>query len=638
MAVVAFIALFVLPWLASFATEWLWFRQVGFSTVFLTSFVWRVALFVLGGLLAYAVLGGNIRLATAHGSKLPALFTHWVNQPPPEVAQLLQRVPRMLRLGALIVSFLVAVWMSAQWMTFVQALHGASVGQADALFGRDIGYYMFQLPAVSAVLGVLLALTGLSLLAAAAVYVLRGQLPLGPRQPPADRGAEAHLGTLLAVLFVLAAARLWIVRAAELLHSSTGPLVGASYTDVHFMLPGIRVSAVVALIGAGLVAYGAVRGRLLRWAAIAVGAYLVVGFVGRGLLPFAVQRLVVAPNELVKEAPYLKDHIAATRAAWGIDGVQTRALTGEATLTMANIQANAPTIDNVRLWERDLLQQTLKQLQEIRTYYDFVSVNDDRYTIEGKYRQVHLAARELNSASLPTQTFINNRLTFTHGMGVTMAPVNQVTAEGLPVLFIKDLPPVSTVGIKLTRPEIYFGQLTNSYVFVHTAQKEFDYPSGEENIYGSYAGAGGVPVGSLLRRALYAWQFRSLQILFSNDISGAAQILYHRNIMDRATTALPFLKFDPEPYLVITDDGRLEWVLDAYTMSNRYPYSEPVGDANYLRNSVKVTIDAYNGAIQAYVMDPNDPVVRTYASVFQGIFKPLAAMPADIKRHLRYPG
>jgi uncharacterized membrane protein (UPF0182 family) len=638
MGVVAFIALFALPWLANFATEWLWFRQVGFSTVLLTSLVWRVALFVLGGLLAYAVLGGNIRIATAHGSKLPALFIHWVNQPPLEVARLLQRVPHMLRLGALIVSFLVAVWMSAQWMRFVQALHGASVGQTDALFGRDIGYYMFQLPAVSAVLGLLLALTGLSLLASAAVYVLRGQLSLGPRQPPADRRAEAHLGTLLAVLFVLAAARLWIVRAAELLHSTTGPLVGASYTDVHFMLPGIRVSAVVALIGAGLVAYGAARGRLLRWAAIAVGAYLVVGIVGRGLLPFAVQRLVVAPNELVKEAPYLKDHIAATRAAWGIDGVQTRALSGEATLTMANIQANAPTIDNVRLWERDLLQQTLKQLQEIRTYYDFVSVNDDRYTIEGKYRQVHLAARELNSASLPTQTFINNRLTFTHGMGVTMAPVNQVTAEGLPVLFIKDLPPVSTVGIKLTRPEIYFGQLTNSYVFVHTAQKEFDYPSGEENIYGSYAGAGGVPVGSLLRRALYAWQFRSLQILFSNDISGAAQILYHRNIMDRATTALPFLKFDPEPYLVITDDGRLEWVLDAYTMSSRYPYSEPVGDANYLRNSVKVTIDAYNGAIQAYVMDPNDPVVRTYAGIFQGIFKPLAAMPADIRRHLRYPG
>jgi uncharacterized membrane protein (UPF0182 family) len=636
--VVAVIALLVVPLLAMLVTDWLWFRQAGFSTVFVTSLVWRVALFVLGGLVAYAVLAGNLRIATAHKSKLPTLSLDWLNQPPREVAPLLSRVSRMLRPGAVVVSLLVALWTSALWMTFLQAFHGASVGQSDALFGRDIGYYLFRLPAVSALLRVLLTLTGLSLVAAALVYVLRGQLSLGRRQPPADRGAEAHMGTLLAVLFVLAAARLWIVRTAELLYSTTGPLVGASYTDVHFMLPGIRVSAVVAVIGAGLVAWGAARGRLLRWAAIAVGAYVVAGVVGRGLVPLVVQRLVVAPNELVKETPYLKDHIAATRAAWAIDGVQTRALSGEASLTMADIQANAPTIDNVRLWERDLLQQTLKQLQEIRTYYDFVSVNDDRYTIEGRYRQVHLAARELNTASLPTRTFINDRLTFTHGMGVTMAPVNQVTAEGLPVLFIKDLPPASTVGINLTRPQIYYGQLTNSYVFVHTAQKEFDYPSGEENIYGSYAGTGGVPVGSLLRRALFALHFGSLKILFSEDISGAARIMYRRNIMEMATTALPFLMFDREPYLVITDDGRLEWVLDAYAMSDRYPYSQPVGDVNFLRNSVKVTIDACNGAITAYVMDPNDPVVRTYASIFPGIFRPLAAMPADIRRHLRYPG
>ncbi|HUX33142.1 MAG TPA: UPF0182 family protein [Gemmatimonadaceae bacterium] len=632
---VTFLALFVVPWLATFATDWLWFRQVGFTTVFVTSLVWRVALFVIGGLVAYGILGGNIRLATAHKGTVPALFIHRVNQPPLDVSLVL---PRLLRLGALFVSFLVAVSMSALWMTFVQAFHGVSVGQTDVLFGRDLGFYLFQLPAVSVILGVLLALTGVALAASALMYVLRGQLPLGPHRPPADRGAEMHVGTLLAALFVLTAVRLWIVRAAELLYSTTGPLVGASYTDVHVMLPGIRVSAVVALIGAGLVAYGAARGRLLRWSMIAVGAYAVVGFVGRGLLPLAVQRLVVAPNELVKETPYLKDHIAATRLAWGIDSVQTRSLNGEATLTMADIKANAPTIGNVRLWERDLLQQTLKQLQEIRTYYDFVSVNDDRYTIDGQYRQVHLAARELNSASLPTRTFINDRLTFTHGMGVTMAPVNQVTTEGLPVLFIKDLPPASPVGIKLTRPEIYYGQLTNSYVFVHTKQKEFDYPSGEDNIYGSYAGDGGVPVGSLFRRALYAWQFGSLNILFSDDITGAARIMYHRNIMDAATTALPFLSFDPEPYLVITDAGGLEWVLDGYTTSNAYPYSEPVGDANYMRNSVKVTIDAYSGAITAYVMDPHDPVVQTYEGIFKGIFKPLADMPADIRRHLRYPG
>ena len=279
-----------------------------------------------------------------------------------------------------------------------------------------------------------------------------------------------------------------------------------------------------------------------------------------------------------------------------------------------------------------------KQLQEIRTYYDFVSVNDDRYTIQGQYRQVHLSARELNTTSLPTQTFINDRLTFTHGMGVTMAPVNQVTDEGLPVLFVKDLPPTSPVGISVTRPEVYYGQLTNSYVFVDTKQKEFDYPAGDSDVYTSYTGTGGVPVGSFFRRALYAWEFGSAKILFSDAITGSARIMYHRNIMDRATTALPFLSFDSDPYPVITDSGGLEWVLDGYTTSAGYPYSEPVGDVNYMRNSVKVTINAYNGAITAYVMDPNDPVIRTDEAIFPGIFKPLAAMPADIRRHLRYPG
>jgi hypothetical protein len=381
-----------------------------------------------------------------------------------------------------------------------------------------------------------------------------------------------------------------------------------------------------------------VRGRLLRYALIAVVLYAGVGILARGVVPMAVQKLVVLPNELARETPYLRNHIAATRTAWGIGSVQTGSLSGEAMLTMADINANAPTIDNVRLWERDLLQQTFKQLQEIRTYYDFVSVNDDRYMIDGKYRQVHLSSRELNANSLPTQTFINNRLTFTHGMGVTMAPVNQVTAEGLPVLFIKDLPPVSTVDVKLTQPQLYYGELTDSYVFVNTKQKEFDYPAGDQNIYSSYAGEGGVPVGSLLRRALYAWQFGSLKILFSDDISGAARIMYHRNIRDRASTALPFLRFDSEPYMVITDAGKLVWILDGYTASSGYPYAETVGGIDYMRNSVKVTIDAYSGAITAYVIDPADPVVRTYEGIFKDVFQPLSAMPADIKRHLRYPG
>jgi len=306
---------------------------------------------------------------------------------------------------------------------------------------------------------------------------------------------------------------------------------------------------------------------------------------------------------------------------------------------MANVRANAPTIDNVRLWERDLLKQTFGQLQEIRTYYDFASVNDDRYVVNGSYRQVHLSARELNPASLPTRNFINERLTFTHGMGVAMAPVNEVTAEGLPVLFIKDLPPVSTISVKVTRPQIYYGELTNGYVFVGTGQKEFDYPAGDRNVYTNYAGRGGVAMGTFWRRSLYAWQFGSTDILLSSYLTPDTRILYRRNIVQRAQAALPFLDFDSEPYLVVTDSGTLKWILDGYTSSSSWPYAQPMTDGtNYMRNSVKVVIDAYDGTVVAYLADPADPIVRTYAAIFGPIFTPMAAMPANLRAHLRYPG
>ena len=350
------------------------------------------------------------------------------------------------------------------------------------------------------------------------------------------------------------------------------------------------------------------------------------------------QRLLVIPNELVKETPQLRRHIAATRRAWGLDRVQVRDLTGETQLTWADIQANAPTIHNVRLWDRDPLLQTFGQLQEIRTYYDFVSVDDDRYWIDNEYRQVLLSPRELNSASLPTRTFINERLTYTHGMGLTMSPVNQVTEEGLPVLFIKDLPPVSSVSISITRPGIYFGELTNDYVFVNTSQREFDYPSGEGNEFTKYEGTGGVPVGSAFRRAVFSAYFGSLKIFLSQDIRGESRVLFHRTVRDRAATALPFLSWDSDPYLVVTDSGHMVWLLDAYTTSDRYPYSRALNDGtDYMRNAVKVAIDAYDGSVRAFVADSTDPVIRTYERIFPGIFHPLSQMPTDLRAHVRFP-
>jgi uncharacterized membrane protein (UPF0182 family) len=630
------VALIVIPWLATFATDWLWFGEIGFRSVFATSLVWRIGLFVLGGAFTFAYFYGNVRIARGAGTGFPVLYVNRGDGVTVDVSRTFSRIFFPI---ALVLSFFTALSFSVSWMTVLKAMNGVAVGTTDTLFGRDISFYLFRLPLISAVLGTLITLTFLSIIAVAAMYWMRNDITLPPRRASAKPRAARHLGGLLALLFLLLGLRHWIVGTASLLYSTTGPLVGASYTDVHVALPGLYVCAIAGLIAAAWIIAGIAREKLVWSAVSATVFYVVVSILARGVVPAAYQKFIVSPNELTRETPYLRTHIAATRKAWGLDAVTSRDLSGEVRLSMADIKANAATVDNVRLWERALLQQTFSQLQEIRTYYDFVSVDDDRYMIDGRYRQVHIAARELNSESLPTRTFINERLTFTHGMGVTMAPVNQVTSEGLPVLFVKDLPPVSTVSIKLTRPQIYYGELAKEYVFVGTNQKEFDYPAGDANIYTAYTGRGGVPIGSFIRRVLYAFQLGSLKILLSDDIRGTAKILYRRTVMERATTALPFLDFDRDPYLIVTDAGQMKWILDAYTESDAYPYAQRTSDGtNYMRNSVKVVIDAYDGTVDAYIADPNDPVVKTYARIFDGIFKPLTAMPADIRKHVRYPG
>ena len=632
----AFFVLLAAPALSGFITDWLWFREIKFESVFLTSLYWRGTLFGIGALAAFGALYGNLRLARRSAVRHPALYMQFAGGVQVDASLI---VPRLLEGGALLMALIIGGALSSQWLTLLKAFHGASVGTVDPLFGRDIGFYLFQLPAISLVLDTLTTLTGLTLVVVGVTHVLRGVLTLAGRPAYMEPGAARHIGALIAVFFVLSAVRLWFVGSAELLYSTTGPLFGASYTDVHVRLPGIRLSALAGLVAAGLVIYGLTRGKLVWYTFLATVGLLAVNITARGLVPAAVQKFVVAPNELVRETPYLRHHIDFTRRAWRLDSVETRELSGDAKLTMAGIKANGATIGNVRVWERDLLKQTFSQLQEIRTYYDFTSVADDRYVIDGKYRQVHLSARELNATMLPTRSFINERLTFTHGLGITMAPVNEVTNEGLPVLFIKDVPPVSSVSLKVTRPQIYYGELTNGYVFVGTKQREFDYPAGEANVYSPYAGRGGVRVGSLLRRMLYAWDFGSLKILLSDDITGDARVLYRRNIMSRAKEALPFVEFDAEPYLVVSDAGELKWILDAYTTSEHYPYAQRVEDGvNYMRNSVKVVIDAYDGTVDAYIADPGDAIIQTFAKIFPGILKPLTAMPADLRRHVRYPG
>jgi uncharacterized membrane protein (UPF0182 family) len=524
------------------------------------------------------------------------------------------------------------------WLGVLQFLHQSPFGVSDPVFGRDIAFYVFTVPIAGSMIGILTALTSLALVGVLVLYVFRRDVIVSGRHVSVEPSARLHLAILMALLFVLAALRVYFVRLPALLLSTTGPLVGASYADLHAKLPGLRLAGLVALVGAVWVVWGARTHRLARHTLFALAGYLGVSILLVGVYPTLVERLVVAPNELVKETPQLASHIAATRRAWGLDSVVTRDLSGEARLTEPDIQANQATIQNVRLWDRDPLLQTFGQLQEIRTYYDFVSVDDDRYWIDGQYRQVLLSPRELNSVSLPTRTYINERLTFTHGMGLTLGPTNQVTDEGLPVLFIKDLPPVSSVSLQVTRPEIYYGELTNPWVFVHTGQREFDYPSGDENIYSSYDGTGGVRVNSFWRRVVLATYFRSLKVLLSSLITNDSRAMYFRNIGVRARTALPFLSYDGDPYLVVTDSGRLRWILDAYTATSRYPYAQPLpSGANYLRNSVKVVIDAFDGSVTAYLADPADPLARTLAAVFPGVFRPLDTMPADLRAHLRYP-
>ena len=626
---------FLISPLIQLLAEWPWFSALGYERVFATRLIASLLLGIVAGGAAFALLYANLRFAQRGIVPNPVVMQMNAQTPAVDVTRLVRRLALP---AALVLALFIALAVSSGWMPVLQFLNQTPFGVTDPVFGRDVGYYVFTLPIVGGVLGLLMFLVVVALLASGALYALRGDVVIYRKNLTIEPSARLHLAVLLAVLFVLTALRVYFVRLPGTLFSTNGPLFGASYANLHGTIIGLKLAGLAALVGAALVVAGARSKRLGRNALLAVAIYFGVSLLGVVVYPAVVQRLIVAPNELNKETPQLRYHIDATRRAWGLDRVLVRDLSGEAALTERDIQANRTTIDNVRLWDRDPLLQTFGQLQEIRTYYDFVSVDDDRYMIDGRYRQVMLSPRELNSASLPTRTFINERLTFTHGMGLTLGPVNEVTEEGLPVLFVKNLPPASTVSVAVRRPEIYFGELTDTWVFANTGQAEFDYPSGDENIFASYKGNGGVRVGGFLRRLVLSAYFRSLKVLLSSDITSQSRAMYIRNIRQRARTALPFLIFDADPYMVIDAGGRLRWILDGYTATTRYPYAEPLQNGvNYMRNSVKVVIDAYDGTVTAYLADPADPLVRTFAKIFAGIFQPLDSMPADLRAHLRYP-
>ena len=633
-----------LPFLAGRLADWLWYREIGFERVFLTKIIAQWVLGAPAAVVAFAVLYGNARVALRGAEpRVRSPVSHL--RPGPDLRDaahaLLARGLGWLAVPATgFVALLFALAAAAQWRTLLQAAYGTRFGVADPVFGRDVGYYVFTLPAIELVAGLLFGLLLITLIIVVLpIHLFHGEIERSPRGISVGPRAQMQLAVLAGLLLLVTAVRIHFVRIPGLLFGEHLPLTGASYVDLHTRLPALRVLSVVALAGALLVFWGGVRGQLVPMAVRAVVGYIAVMLLATAV-PATYQRLVVQPNELARETPQILHHIRATRLAWGLDQIAERELGTETRLTPQLVAANRATIDNVRLWDREPLLQTFGQIQSIRTYYDFLAVDDDRYHIGGQLRQVMLSAREMNTSSLPTRGFINEHLTYTHGMGVALGPSNAVTSEGLPVLFIKDLPPVSSIDVRVTRPQIYYGEMSNDFVLAPSRQREFDYPAGEGDAaaYSSYDGRGGVSVASLARRLLYAVRFGSLNILLSADLTDRTRILYYRDVRERAQRALPFLLFDRDSYLVITTEGRLVWMLDGYTVSERYPYAKSVGGGvNYMRNSVKVTIDAYDGSLRAYLAAPNDPIIRTLARIYPGLLQPLDSMPADLRAHIRYP-
>ncbi len=621
-----------IPSFAEFYTDWLWYRELGYEQVFLKSLSARALTGTLTGVVAFLVLALNLRLSLRNLRRRE--FTIATAEGPRTISVEMGRMRGVIYILALLASGLIGLYAASHWDTWLYTLNATPFGRTDPVLGRDIGFYIFRLPLLEHLHGLALTTVLLSLAAVAGAHLAAGNLALDPMRGIVTNGtARRHLAFLAAALLLVLAFGAWL-RIPLLLTGQSSVVYGATYVDVHARMPAYRVLMVAALVGAALAVYQSTVVRL-RPIFLAIGLY-VLASLGGGAYAGVIQRFVVAPNEQVRETPYIVNNIRATREAFALDRVEERPLSGEARLTKADLERNAATIENVPLWNDQQLLDTFGQLQEIRTYYDFMSVDNDRYTINGKYRQIMLSARELNPQSLSSRTWINEHLTFTHGYGLTLGPVNEVTPEGLPVLFIRDLPPVSSIDLKITQPAIYYGELPEQHVFVRTKTEEFDYPRGDDNVFTIYKGDGGVPLGGLLRRLLFATRFRSTDTFFSPNLTPDSRVMMYRRINERVNRIAPFLSLDPDPYLAISD-GRLVWIQDAYTTSDRYPYSTSTGQMNYIRNAVKVTIDAYHGTTSFHLVDPGDPIATTIGRIFPGLLKPLAEMPGDLRNRMRYP-
>lgn len=620
---------------AGFYTDWLWFRGQGYDSAFWTIILTQWELRGVVGLAFFVFLFVNLWWTRKSiGDVVQRLdpdqqYLGWLTA---------KRVTLVFGAAAILVGLMGSSAASIGWEVVRKFLAPSPFGVTDPLFGKDVGFYVFQLPFYQFAYKLAMSLLVVTLLAVGAMYLASGSFGFERTSVVLKGRARIHISSLLALVFLLKA---WGYQLGmyELLYSQRGTVFGAGYTDVHANLFALKALFWIAIICAVLVflaVFAKRTGLLVGGVGLLAAASVVLGSVYPGLL----QRFSVEPNELVRETPYIDTNIKYTRLAYGLSNITEQFYPAREDLTYEDILSEPATLANVRLWDWRPLLSTYSQLQEMRLYYDFNEVDVDRYVLDGNLRQVTLAPRELNVNQIATsaQTWINLKLKFTHGYGAVISPVNEVTTEGLPMFFTKDIPPVSSKpALAITRPALYYGELATEPVYVNTRAKEFDYPLGDDNAYTHYDGKGGVQLSSLVTRAAFAIRFGDLKMMLSSDITPETRVLLYRQIGERVRRIAPFLKYDRDPYLVISK-GRMYYIQDAYVTTDLYPYATPTpGWGNYIRNSVKAIIDAYDGTTTFYVMDPREPLAKTYSKIFPGLFRPVSDMPADLRAHIRYP-
>ncbi|MGA8569215.1 MAG: UPF0182 family protein [Candidatus Binataceae bacterium] len=644
LAALIIVILIVLGLADELLVDLLWFGVLGYRSVFLTQLGAQVTIFAAVWFVAFVAICGSGFIALGLSQERERL--HIVRRSEemtevnlPELIRALgDRIPwRLLVLGSsALLGLFAASGEASSWDTYLKGFYAVPFGHTDPALGKNLAFYVFTLPLLEDWRDLFMLILFLTAVVTGMVYWARGALDFRDSPPRISRGAAAHFSVLLAVFFVQRAMNYWLARPELLLHSN-GVVYGLRYVDHVLWEPGLWLLVLLSLVAAAI-SLANLGQRGLRLPVIAAIA-LFGPAIFLNLIQPVIEKLYVKPDELRVEKPYLERNIALTRMAYHLDSVDVRQFNGKGTLTRASLEQDAPTVNNIRLWDPRPLLATYRQLQEIRLYYDFQDVDIDRYWINGKYTEVMLSPRELNISLLPdnAQTWVNRHLKFTHGSGLTMSPVNAKDSEGLPVFYIKNIPAESDVGFKVPQPAIYFGQEPDSYAIVKAATPEFDYPLGADNVYSYYKGTGGVPVSGLLRRLLFSYFYRDINLLVTRNILDGSRIMIRRNISDRVARLAPFLGQDRDPYLVL-HDGHLVWILDCYTTSDHFPYSQRNSEGiNYIRNSVKVVVDAYNGTTDFYVADPADPIIRTWQRIFPAMFKPISAMSDDLRKHIRYP-